>query len=92
MKEQIEEIFAKIDLFIAKYKLEPNYLFQHLEHDLAELKKEIHRGSKMTSCKDCLMDIVIELEVLKGDWGKTFTAEGIQFAIDIVEKHLEDKQ
>ena len=46
----------------------------------------------MNDTKDCLMNILIELEVIKADWGKTFTAEGIQIAIDIVEKHLEDTQ
>lgn len=39
-----------------------------------------------------LTDIVCELESLRSEWEKTFTGEGIQFAIDIVKKHLEEQQ
>lgn len=39
-----------------------------------------------------LTDIVRELESLRSEWEKTFTGEGIQFALDIVKKHLEGTQ
>ena len=44
----------------------------------------------MNDTKECLMSILNDLEILKAEWGKTFTAESIQFAIDIVQKYLEE--
>ena len=36
-------------------------------------------------------NLIAELESLKAEWGKSFTAEGIQMALDIVKKYLESE-